>query len=374
MAEKFSLKDHLFNRGKVEKLAGELKGAHAAFRTEAFANDVCGKFPELELKARITWIVQCLKEHLPNDYRNAVGIMLRALPPPNDPNLTDDDFGDFIYAPYAEFVARHGCTKADLAFSLQALHALTQRFSVEDAIRFFINAFPQDTLKTLRVWSTDSHYHVRRLASEGTRPKLPWSQKLTIGFAEPVEILDTLFADKTRYVTRSVANHMNDISKLDATLALSMLQRWKTSGAQNEKEMDFIIRHALRSLIKEGDARALKLIGMSAGAPVKLVALRLPKQVKMNDMLEFSVTLLAEKSARLVVDYAIQFRNKAGELSGRKVFKLKQVELAKQEKTTLEKRHRLRENMTTRKLYHGQHVLEVQVNGKLFGKKLFEIV
>ena len=157
---------------------------------------------------------ECLKKYLPADYAEAVNILLKALPEPLNENRTDDDFGDFIYAPYSDFVAHYGCIEANLAFSLAALKEMTKRFSAEDAIRYFINAFPKETLKTLYAWTSDSNYHVRRLCSEGTRPKLPWSQKINIPPEDALPILHALFADKTRYVTRSVANHLNDIAKI----------------------------------------------------------------------------------------------------------------------------------------------------------------
>ena len=157
-------------------------------------------------------------------------------------------FGDFIYASYSEFVAKNGCVEERLQMSLDALYEITQRFSAEDAIRYFINARPQETLKQLLLWTSASHYHVRRLCSEGTRPKLPWSQKVNIPLTAPLEILSNLFYDTTRFVTRSVANHLNDISKSDAGLVIATLTKWRQSGNQRPQEMDYIVRHALRTL------------------------------------------------------------------------------------------------------------------------------
>jgi 3-methyladenine DNA glycosylase AlkC len=196
-----------------------------------------------------------LEASLPGDYRRAVNVLLRSLPAPCDPALSDGDFGDFIYAPYAEYVARHGCTREDLTFSLAALRELTTRFSVEDAIRTFINACPTETLMTLMEWTADEHYHVRRLCSEGTRPKLPWAKRLTTPVGYAVPLLDRLYCDTTRFVTRSVANHVNDIAKLDPDMAVDTLRRWKDSGQQGLREMDYVVRHATRSLIKQGNPR-----------------------------------------------------------------------------------------------------------------------
>jgi 3-methyladenine DNA glycosylase AlkC len=272
MAKKPLLKDRLFNQAKVKQIADEIQRVYPQFDKNSFAERIVERFPHLELKERIAWISENLHAFLPTDYREATSILLASLPPPNDNTKTDNDFGDFIYAPYAEFVARNGVTKKDLYFSLAALKEITMRFSVEDAIRRFINAFPKETMQELQKWSNDSHYHVRRLTSEGTRPKLPWSQKIIIAPEQAIPILDNLFSDKTRYVTRSVANHINDISKSDPKLAITTLQRWQKSGKQNPKEMNYVINHALRTLIKQGNKDAMKFLHFSTSPEVEILS------------------------------------------------------------------------------------------------------
>ncbi|MBM4126072.1 MAG: hypothetical protein FJ247_01815 [Nitrospira sp.] len=247
------------------------------------------------------------------------------------------------------------------------------RFSAEDAIRSFINAFPEQTLRTLSTWSTDQHYHVRRLCSEGTRPTLPWSKRIVIPIGAAIPILDNLFFDPTRFVTRSVANHINDLSKRDPDLAIATLSRWKQSGKQRPKEMGYIMRHALRTLIKMGHPKAMRLLGVPPNPPVRVSDFTVPKQVKMNHALEFSLTLRARQSVNIVADYVISFQNHAGQLNGRKVFKLKTLRLQKAESMTLTKRHLLRNDMTTRKLFPGRHEIAIQINGNRFAKKPFWI-
>ena len=373
MSDKIILKDLLFNKEKVQKLSKEIKTVYPVFKDKLFINRVISKFPELELKARIGWITECLAEFLPKDYRQAVKVILQALPEPNNPDLSDNDFGDYIYAPYSEFIVRFGCNEKNLDFSLDAIRQITMRFSAEDAIRYFINAFPKQTLQKLLEWSNDSNYHVRRLCSEGTRPKLPWSQKIKISVTEPLTILDNLYADKTRYVTRSVANHINDISKIDPKLALDILKQWKKEAKQNPKELDYIIRHSLRTLIKEGNAGALGLIGISKAEAVDVSRITVPNKVKLNTHLDFSFEVQAKDDARILVDYIIYFQNQSGKINRRKVYKLNQLSLVKGEKITITKRHLLRENMTTLKLFKGVHEIEMQVNGMGFGRKKFLI-
>lgn len=368
---KILLKDILFNRVKVQQIASEIRQVYPSFKHKEFVNEVLSKFPNFELKARISWIADCLKKHLPNDYISAVKIIIKALPEPNDPKLSDDDFGDFIYAPYADYVAKNGCTKEYFKLSLTALYEITQRFSAEDAIRYFINAFPSETLKVLHQWSKDPHYHVRRLCSEGTRPKLPWSQKINIPVTATISILDNLFLDKTRFVTRSVANHINDIAKTNPDLAVKTLTKWKKLGKQKDSEMGYIIRHSLRTLIKLGNPDAMKLLGLNPAPPISVSKFNVPELVKMNSALKFSFLITSKEETEVIVDYILYFQNKAGKLNSKKVFKLTKLSLSKNKSVETLKSHMLRKNMTTRTLYPGQHRIELQVNGKVFAKASF---
>ncbi|MFI2367539.1 hypothetical protein [Streptomyces sp. NPDC018833] len=262
-AARIPLKDQFFTREKVELIAREIERVDPAFRGDEFVAAVVARFPELELKARIDWIATCLEGNLPHDFRRAAGVLVRSLPAAADPALSDGDFGDFIYAPYAEYIARRGCTVADPEFSLATLREITTRFSAEFAIRPFLDAFPDQVLATLLVWTEDEHYHVRRLCSEGTRPRLPWARNLTLPYEVGIPLLDRLFADPTRYVTRSVANHVNDISRKDPDLALDTLERWRGSGRQRPREMSFVIRHAARTLVRADHPRALDIVRSS---------------------------------------------------------------------------------------------------------------
>ena len=366
MKEKFSLKDALFNATKIAMIAREIKEVYPSFEQEKFQDEVLLAFPNLELKARISHIALMFKKYLPSDFQEATNILLQALPPELDPNKTDDDFGDFIYAPHSDFVVLNGCTQEHLAFSLGALREMTKRFSVEYAIRDFINHFPLETFEMLEACTVSENYHERRLASEGSRLKLPWAKKLTIAYDEPIKLLDKLYFDPTRYVTRSVANHLNDIAKLDAPLVLKTLKAWKNSKKQNEKEMEFLISHALRTLVKEGNVEALELLGYASNPKIEVSNFRLEsKEVSVGEALNFSLNIEAKEPSRLMVDYVIFFQTKSGSLTA-KVHKLKKLELKKGEAITLNKKHLFKVNMSTRKLYEGQHKVALQINGKMF--------
>ena len=302
-------------------------------------------------------------EYLPSDYRDAVNILLKALPRELDPNNNDNDFGDFIYAPYSEFVTAFGCSREELSFSLQALREMTKRFSVEFAIRDFINEYPEETFIMLEACSLSDNYHERRLASEGLRPKLPWAKKLTIEYDRALFILDNIFYDKTRYVTRSVANHLNDISKIDPELVLATLKRWKASGKQNEKEMDYIISHALRTLVKHGNEEALALLGYERDPKIVLSDLKLHQdEVRLGEALIFDFEIEAKEDCNLLLDYIMHFRTKSGKTSP-KVHKIKKFSLKAGECIVVSKKHLFKANMSTRKLYIGEHKVELQING-----------
>lgn len=355
-------------------IAGEISAVYSGFKTNQFVNTVTKKFPELELMERLLWIRDCLREFLPGEYRVAARVLLESLPPPLDEINTDDDYGDFIHGPYGAFVAEYGCTADDLQFSLSALKEMTKRFSVEFPIRTFINTFPKETLAELHTWASDRNYHVRRAASEGTRPKLPWAKKITIDYTEPLSILELLYADATRYVTRSVANHLNDIAKIDPDLVITTLERWQKSGKQSELEMKFITKHSLRTLEKQGFSGALKMLGYSK-PEIQLGNMQIhTKEVVVGDALEFSfsITSTAPKQQTLLLDYHLYFQKKTGELAP-KTFKIAKTSINPGETLVFSKRQSLRP-MTTRVLHEGQHEVELQINGQTYPRKKFNLL
>jgi len=365
MKEKFFLKDALFNRSKVEKIAFEIKDVYPAFNERLFVKDVLACFSSLELKDRMYHIRHMLAKYLPPVYEEAVTILLKALPPALDTQKTDNDFGDFIYAAYADFVSFYGCTKKDVLFSLAALQKITKRFSVEFAIRDFVNSFPKETLEMLYNCSLSENYHERRLSSEGLRPALPWAKKLTIDYHEPLFILDNLFCDNTRYVVRSVANHLNDISKKDAPLVLSLLKRWKKSKKQTPAQMQYLINHALRTLVKQGNKEALSFLGYQPNPAINISKFKLFFQtVHIGDTLFFELNIEALKEVKLMIDYIIYFQTKSGKLRP-KVYKFKRLVLQKNESMTLQKKHLFKTHMSTRTLYEGEHTLEIQINAHI---------
>ena len=372
MIEPFSLKDQLFNEGKIDYLSGLLVRADSSFDGAGFRALVMSRLLDLELMQRIDWIADCLTEVLPADFNDAAHLIEACLPPPLNPDKTDDDFGDFIFAPFGEYVARHGLDQ-HFDRSLDLLEALTQRFSMEFAIRSFLNHRPGDVLERMRAWAEHPNYHVRRLVSEGTRPKLPWGKKIVLDPQAPLPLLDLLYGDKTRFVTRSVANHLNDISKTDAALVCDTLERWRGSTRQVPGEMGWITSHALRTLVKRGDRRALELLGYHADAPVRLASLSLAdSSLKIGETLEIEAELESDEDTPVLVDFLIWYHRPNGREAS-KVFKLKQARVQKGKTLRLAKRYRLKGNATTFTLHPGPHRLSLQVNGRILGEVEFQL-
>ncbi len=372
MVQGFSLKDQLFNTEKVAYLAELFGRASPIFDAPAFERHVMSGLLERELKERIAWIAACLGHALPGSLPEVAPILRAGLPPPLSPTRNDDDFGDFIFAPLGDFVVNKGLEDhADL--SLDLLEDITQRFSMEWSVRPFLNRWPDQTMARMRVWARHPSTHVRRLVSEGTRPRLPWGQSIGLALGGALGVLDDLHGDKTRYVTRSVANHLNDITKKDPDLAMDRLDAWAKAARQHKDELDWMTRHALRGLIKAGNPRSMKMLGFDPDAAVKVQVTLDKGPVQIGDFLAFSCEVSAQSDVPVLVDYVIHFRRPSGKVSP-KVFKLKQAVTHGRVPLTLTKRHRLKGDATTFKLVPGPHRLDIQVNGVVRASVGFDLL
>tara|TARA_R110002072_G_scaffold1780_3_gene14631 strand:- start:30095 stop:31228 length:1134 start_codon:yes stop_codon:yes gene_type:complete len=365
----FSLKDELFNQSTVTELAHALGKASPKFVKDRFIKGSLQAFPQLELKERIAHLVHMMAEQLPEDYPQSLRILEKALPAALDPKLEDDDFGRFIWVVPGEYVATYGCTKNRLKHSLKFLQYSTMRFSAENAIRPFLNEFPEATMTFVQKCAQSKNYHVRRLASEGIRPFLPWSPRVDLPVADVLSVLDQLHRDKTRYVTRSIANNLNDISKIAPELVLEQLKHWGRLGEQEPTELEWMTRHALRTLIKQDHKGALALLGYPVDPKVKLKQLDVPGSIRVGDALNFSFDLHSEVDQRLLIGFKLYYL-KANGSHATKVFKVKDLAMVKGETTSCRKSQTFRP-MTTRTLYPGEHKIEIVVNGRVIGRKKF---
>jgi len=321
----------------------------------------------------LNFIADVLTQHLPKQYPQASAAIYAALPPRLNPTKSDDDFGRFIYAPLGIYVENHGLAEKDLNGSLELIEALTQRFSMEFSLRPFLNQWPLQTLARMDDWCGHAHYHVRRLVSEASRPKLPWAPKIKLPFDAALPFLDKLQADPTRYVTRSVANHLNDITKIDKSLVINRLAQWRKSAMQHPKETEWMIRHACRGLIKAGDSAALELLGFRLEPALRKCELRLNAlQVARGGRLTFEALLEVDREEPLLVDYVIDFVKANGQTKP-KVFKWKTLIAKPGEPLQLSKSHFFKDGASTFSLYPGTHGVRLQVNGKLLGHVAFEM-
>ncbi len=370
-ATTFSLKDQLFNRERVRELRHSLEAAAPDFPGRAFERKVLRRFPDLELKERIAWIVEVLHECLPDAFPEARQALLRALPAPLDPQKTDDDFGEFIWVVPGEYVATYGCSKEHLEGSLDFLRQSTQRFSAENAIRPFLRDFRRPTMAFVRRCAEDSNYHVRRLASEGIRPLLPWAPRVEIPLQDIVAVLGTLHRDPTRYVTRSVANNLNDISKIDPDLAMDTADKWLGSASEPSDELRWVVRHAMRTLVGKDESRAMELLGYPSDPMFRVSGIEASTDVEVGADFEWRATLRSQAAQNLKVALRIHFLKANGSHST-KNFAIHDGPLARGEELEIRKRQSFAPR-TTRPLYPGTHYAEVVVNGKTRGRRAFEL-
>ncbi|SFK54728.1 DNA alkylation repair protein [Shimia haliotis] len=375
VSQGFSLKDQLFNAESLRDLAEEYGRGIDGFDADEFHTDVVAGLQGRELMERLEWIADCVQARLSDHFPTMADQLESAMPPPLDPTLADDDFGRFIHAVPGILAVRHGL-EDHRERSLNLLYEATQRFSMEFYIRPFLNRWPEETFQRLHQWAEDENYHVRRLVSEGTRPKLPWAKKVDIDLLSPLPLLDKLYGDPTRYVTRSVANHLNDISKTEPDVVTDRLKRWQAKAQQAPKELGWMTRHALRTAVKSGHEGALALLGFHADAPVTLSQLTIKSdQVAIGGALEFELALATQSEAdvAVMVDYEMRFFRPNGR-GGKKIFKLKQSVVPAGGQLVLQKRHLLKGNATTFKLHPGPHSLAVQINGRQLGEISFDVI
>jgi 3-methyladenine DNA glycosylase AlkC len=312
-----------------------------------------------------------LWEYLPKDFPQAVQILVNSLGP-EIPHCEITGFDAFIVMSQNDFVAKYGLDDFDL--SMQALYEMTKRFTAEGAIRAFIQKYPDQTLKRLAEWAGDENCHVRRLVSEGTRPRLPLAPRLPQFIKDPrpvLRLLEKLKADPEQMVRRSVANNLNDIAKDNPEVVVETLKRWQKT---KNKGTQWIVAHASRTLVKQGHEDALTLLGYSPTPAIRVQGLRLNKTtIRMGEDLtfEFEVHSKSDGPQNLMIDYVIQHRKANGKLAP-KVFKLVKKKLNRGETLWLSKKHPFRQ-ISTRKYYSGKHILEIQINGKIYAQAKFDL-
>ncbi len=342
------------------------------FDEKAFVRSTLAGYDDLELMPRGWKIAHELRRFMPDDYEKAVEILLASLDQQSERTVAPG-MGGFLFLPHVFFVAEYGLDHFEA--SMRAQYLLTQRFTAEFSIRRYLERHQEATLARLAEWATDPSEDVRRLVSEGTRPRLPWASRLRAFQADPrpvLALLERLKDDVSLYVRRSVANNLNDIGKDHPAVLVETAQRWLV-GATEERR--WIVRHALRSAVKRGEAGALGLLGFGAVARVSLERVRItPRRPAIGSAvtLTFDIAGRAVRPQRLLVDLRVHYV-KANGTTGSKVFKLRELDLAPRGVGSFSKRLSLAQ-LTTRKHYAGTHRVEVLVNGRAYPLGAFQLV
>ncbi len=347
----------------VASLGEKLQEVKPDWDHQAFCEALYDKeWQDRALKQRMSHIARCLRVYLHRDYSESLTILKKIC----------IHFTGLEGMVFSDFVQQFGQDHIDE--SLDALEIFTQYGSGEFAIRPFIISDEQKVMDKMLSWSLHENHHVRRLSSEGCRPRLPWAMALPKYKKDPgpiLPILENLKDDPEEYVRKSVANNLNDLSKDNPETVIQTLTGWSRSKSNGTQ---WIIKHALRGMVKAGDKRALKILGFGE-AKISLQKLTVTTPVvNFGEALQFKITLknTGKSNAPVVVDYAIHFMKANGELAP-KVFKIKNLTIAPGQVEEIIKSHPIKP-ITTRKYYPGMHKIAIQVNGKVLGDSSFKLI
>jgi 3-methyladenine DNA glycosylase AlkC len=348
MAER--LKDMFFTDSFISELGTSMKELYPGFDRDTFRNLVYGDdWESKELKEKMRHMTRCLGKALPDDYAAAIEILKEVAP----------RFGGFDAMIFPDFVETYGLDHWEL--SLEALELFTSLCSSEFAIRPFLARDPDRGMKQMNLWAQNENFHVRRLSSEGCRPRLPWAMALQVFKKDPdpvIQLLEKLKDDPEEYVRKSVANNLNDISKDHPDKVMDVCERWKG----HSKNTDWIVKRACRTLLKEGNSRALLLFGFGDPAQILVEDLSLDRySLALGEEMQFSFVLTqkAKGAHRVRLEYGIDYMKAGGKVS-RRIFQIKEADF-QTGKHTIKRKHSFKD-LSTRKHYPGTHQLVILVN------------
>ncbi len=364
------LKNH-FGPDVPRAIAEMIAAVHPPFPRKAFVRDALAGYEALELMPRARHIAAAMRRHLPSAVPEAIGVLRASLDQPVQ-RKPGSGLASFLFMPHCFFVAQYGLD--DFEPSMQAQYELTQRFTAEFSIRPFLMAHPEATLQQLARWARDPSEHVRRLVSEGSRPRLPWAPRLPAFQADPspvLALLELLKDDPALYVRRSVANNLNDIGKDHPHILAATARRWMVDATP---EREWVVRHALRWSVKQGAPWALEILGYGKKADVELRDASItPAAPRIGESVcvAFSLHNPRRRRQQLMVDFQVHFVKANGSTST-KVFKLKALLLEAGATIQLSKKLSLAE-MTTRQHHAGDHRVDALVNGQEFALGGFKL-
>lgn len=366
MAEPFK---NLLNADRVKQIAGDFAHAWPDFPTKQFIRQSTAGLDALELKDRARHIAKALGAALPTDVTKAMRIAIAAL---GAPLAVTEGYGNEVFRHMPLSTWLHEVGPRDVETALEANYELTKRFTAEFSIRSLILAAPTKTLKTMKAWTKDESPHVRRLVSEGSRPRLPWGERLPALQADPnlsLPLLEALKDDDEEYVRRSVANHLNDLSKDHPSVVLETAKRWLV-GASKERRR--LVEHGLRTLVKAGNEEALSLLGAS-GADLTVRGAVTPSKLKVGESITVEATVKnrGAELTHVVVEAVVHFVRPKG--TSTKKFRLARLDLEAGASQTISRRFQMA-HRSIRRLYSGAHAVDVQANGRTVKAGRFTLV
>ena len=323
----------------------------------------------MELKQRMRHLSTCLHEYFKGDYQEKLQQLLHLVDAL--PANSKVQYSGLAYMYIPDFLAQYGLDHVEL--SLKAMEKINMITSCEFAIRPFLLAHEKRVMKQMLAWSKHPHENIRRFASEGCRPRLPWGAAIPSFKKDPslvVQILENLKNDASVYVQKSVANNLNDISKDNPELVIELVKRWQGKSETTDR----IIKHACRGLLKSGHKDVLLLFGTGAHIKCEVSELTLSKdRLKIGAEFEFGFRLkLEEKSpAKLRLEYALYFQKANGSLS-KKIFKINESVYQNDKQYFFSRKHSFKD-LTTRKHHAGKHVIGIVVNGNELAVKAFDL-
>lgn len=359
---------YMYNPQFFEELCPVLKEVIPQFEERLFVYAVFDtRWPDLELKQRTRHVTKALQKFLPGEYSKAVEMVVKIAR-----LLGTKETGQrypYIFLP--DFIELYGLDHFQL--SMKALEESTKLISAEFAIRPFLIRYPAETLSYMMKWSQHPEASVRRLSSEGCRPRLPWGMGIPLLKKDPapiLRILENLKTDPSESVRRSVANNLNDIAKDHPEIALRIARQWRGTNAAT----DWIIKHGCRTLLKKGDQSVLTLHGFNPKAKGVIANFKITNNVKIGEYMDFSFSFLnREKTPTLFrLEYAIEYITRSGKKSI-KVFKITENTFVALQPTNFRKRQSFKD-FTTRKHFPGRHRIRILSNGKELASKEFFVV
>jgi len=354
-------KDRL-NHKSLREFALAIQSVYSAFQVNEFLKSTMDKtWDGLELMARGRQISMNLRKYLPADFQKAISIFDKVI-------ISYEGFAKYSFMDYVEV---YGQDEKNWDITINAMERYTEYASAEFAVRPFIISHEKRMMAQMHAWSKHKNEHVRRLASEGCRPALPWGQALVKFKKDPapiLPILEQLKTDPSLYVRKSVANNLNDISKTHPDLVAQLAKNWY---GKNE-HTDWVVKHGCRTLLKKGNRDVLAIFGFDDVTSIKASDFALESaSLSIGEDITFSFAVLAKEATKVRLEYGIDYVKSNGKRN-RKIFQISEILLKENQKKFYTKKHSTAD-LSTRKHYPGTHSITLIVNGMERGKLDFEL-